>query len=297
MGVIIKATGLSTETALHDSVEHAVRAGSACINAAGIDKRDIGLVLNIGIYRNDNIFEPANAPFIQKGLGINLAYSEKAKTSFSFDILNGACGFMNAVQVAGAVLGSKKVKYALIVSSDVHPSRKKVADFPYRNMGAAALLEWSDDPLKGFQEILSRTSRNGSYGQEAFVDTSLSGAREQMNIRQSDKYFDHLIHFAAKTITDLYDEYRSKHDIRLADLTFLTSQPIRNFGNLVLQAAGMNGNPVSCLHDKYGNSHSSALTMAYHEAKASGQIKQGDQSVFIGAGDGLTVSAGLYIEP
>ena len=63
MGVVIRETGISTDVTLHDSIEHAVRAGSACIDAAGIDRNDIGLVINVGIYRTDNIIEPANASY------------------------------------------------------------------------------------------------------------------------------------------------------------------------------------------------------------------------------------------
>jgi 3-oxoacyl-[acyl-carrier-protein] synthase III len=295
MGVVIKATGISTDVALHDSVEHAVRAGSACIDAAGINRDDIGLVINVGIYRNGNIVEPANASLIQNGLHINPMYV-KGRTSFSFDILNGACGFLNAAQVAGAVMKNRDIKYTLVVSSDVHPSKNKSKDFPYRNIGAAALLELSDDPQQGFQEIIFRTSRNGFGALESIFDYSVPGARGQMQVKRSVSYHEHLVDFTARTVTDVCEKHGAKRDLRSDDIIFVTSQPVKDFGFRVMEKAGMHGRSVGCLYEKYGDPHSSTLTIAYHEGRASGEIEQGDQVVFVGASAGLTASVGLYLE-
>ncbi len=295
MGVVIKATGISTDVSLHDSIEHAVRAGSACIDAAGIDRNDIGLLINVGIYRNDNIVEPANACLIQNALDINPMYV-KGRTSFSFDILNGACGFLNAAQVAGAVMKTRDIKYVMVVSSDVHPSKNKVVDFPYRNIGAATLLEWSDDPQQGFQEIIFRTSRNGSEALESIFDYSIPGARGHLQFERSERYHEHLIDFTARAVADVCEEYRGKHNLLSDDVIFVTSQPVKDFGFRVGEKAGMHGISVECLFEKYGDPHSSALAIGYHEAKASGDIERGDRVVFVGAGAGLTVSVGLYLE-
>ncbi|MBN1288657.1 MAG: hypothetical protein JXA49_03365 [Actinobacteria bacterium] len=295
MGVVIKATGTSTDASLHDSIEHAVRAGSACIKAAGIDRNDIDLTLNIGIYRNNNFCEPASAPLVQSGLDINYSYL-KGRKSFSLDIINGACGFLNAVQVGEAFLKTTDIKSVLVVSSDVHPSGKEVAGFPFRNIGAAALLEWSDDPRRGFQEILFRTSPDSSEEFESIIDLSAPGARGHVHIRQMKEYHNHLVDFTAGTLTFFYTEYGEKHNLQSNETIFLTSQPVKDFGSMVLETAGVNAKSVECLYDKYGDTNSSALTIAYHESVESGDIKTGDRVVFIGAGAGLTSAVGLYLE-
>ncbi len=295
MGVVVKATGISTDASLHDSIEHAARAGSACIEAAGIDRDDIGLVINVGIYRNGNIVEPANASMIQNRLRINPKYL-KGRTSFSFDILNGACGFLNAAQVAGAAMKTRDIKYALVVSSDVHPSKKESADFPYRNIGAAALLELSDEPQQGFQEIVFRTSRNGCETLESICDYSIPGARESLQVKRPAGYHEHLIDFVASTVADVCGEHKAISGFRPGGIVFVTSQPVKDFAFRVMEKAGISGKPAGCLYEKYGDPHSSALTIAYHEGRASGHIRPGDQVVFIGAGAGLTASVGFYLE-
>ncbi len=294
-GVVIKATGISTDVSLHDSVEHAVRAGSACIDAAGIDRNDISLVLNVGIYRNNNIVEPANASLIQNSLDINPMYI-KGRTTFSFDILNGACGFLNAAQVAGAVLRTTDVKYVLIVSSDVHPSKEKVVNFPYRNIGAAALLEWSDDPQRGFQEIIFRTSRNGLEELESIVDLSVPGARRacagqtlRKISRASDRFYrqdaDRCLRGAQGKTQPPIGRYHLRDLAARQGFWF----PGYRDGGHAWKIGGMSVRKVR-------RPHSSALTIAYHEARASGDIEPGDQVVFVGASAGLTVSVGLYLE-
>jgi 3-oxoacyl-[acyl-carrier-protein] synthase-3 len=296
MGTVIKATGLSTDISIHDSIKHAVIAGEECIARASIAKEDIGLLINIGIYRNDNIVEPANAPLIQKALGVNPTYV-KGKTTFSFDIMNGPCGFLNAVQVAGAMLKNGIIKYALIVSSDVHPSKRKHVDFPFRNIGAATLLEWSDDTNKGFQEIVFRTSLDSHKGFESILDLHAYGShgRKNIAINISEDYHENLIAFTAQSIRELYDEHKQHHDINISELILLTSQPVKDFGTKVADKAGLKGKPVECLYEKYGDPHSSSLCIAYHEAIANERLVEGDQVVFLGAGAGLTVAAGLYM--
>ena len=58
--------------------------------------------------------------------------------------MNGACGMLNALQVANAILSTKDGRYALLVSGDAHPSGQEHSDFPIQHASAAILLERSD---------------------------------------------------------------------------------------------------------------------------------------------------------
>ena len=70
MGAIIQATGISTDKTIKSSIEHASLAGNRCIEQSGVSRLDIGLVINVGIYRDQNMFEPGMAALIQKELGV-----------------------------------------------------------------------------------------------------------------------------------------------------------------------------------------------------------------------------------
>ena len=139
MGTIIKATGICTDKSIKSSNQHAIEAGRQCVERAGIDVNNIDLVINVGIYRDQNMLEPAMAAFIQKGVGIKPDYAKDQpyRAAFSLDMMNSACGVINAIQTADAILKSRQIKYALIVSSDAHPSNKELESFPYATVGEA----------------------------------------------------------------------------------------------------------------------------------------------------------------
>ena len=63
MGVIIQAVAVSQDSAVRGSIAHAARAGRDCVSRAGVALQDIGMLINTGVYRDDNLVEPAMAAF------------------------------------------------------------------------------------------------------------------------------------------------------------------------------------------------------------------------------------------
>src|SRR5215207_9227112 len=113
MGTAIRATAVSTDPAVRSSIEHAAAAGRACLDNAGLYADQIDLLINTGVYRDANMAEPAMSALIQKHLGMNLDYVQHPTVTagFSFDLMNGACGVVNAIQVGAAFLESGNAEY------------------------------------------------------------------------------------------------------------------------------------------------------------------------------------------
>ena len=299
MGAIIKETAVSSDENISSSIDHAVNAAQQCILNSGIDKNDIDLIINIGIYRDENISEPAMAPLIQKRLGINTNYS-KGRNTFSFDLINGGCGFLYAARVVDSLFKNNAIRKALIVSSDMHPSQKQVADFPFTHIGAAVLLEKSETYRKGFQEFGFRTAKNDYDGITGYNDIYKCGndGRNRVIIDVSKDYSSRLKKFTVDSLKVFYQKYDAAGLIDVSKLKLLTSVPARGFAKSIvdsISAMKENKNPVICLYDEYGDPHSSALSIAFHTAFKERRIEKDDLVLFIGAGSGLTVAAGLYI--
>ena len=217
--------------------------------------------------------------------------------------MKGANGFLCAVQVAESLFLTGAIKRALIVSSDMHPSQKPVADFPFAHLGAAALLEYSNDKNKGFRKIMSKTADDENfYGVRGYLDWKRCGVegRNHIVIDVQDNYSDKLQDFTIESLREFYysdNENELYRDVNLSDIKFLTSVPVRRFGKSVIESIeGLkeNKNPVICLYEKYGDPHSSATTIAYHDANAYGFLEENDNVLFVSSGSGLSVSAGLY---
>ncbi len=158
MGTAIRATAVSTDPAVRSSIAHASAAAQECLERAGVTPAQVDLLINVGVFRDSNMAEPAMSALIQKEVGMNLDFvrDPSPKAGFSFDLMNGACGALNAVQVAGAFLETGSAEYVLVVSGDAHPSTAGTphpagAEFPYATVGAAMLLERGLGPRHGIR--------------------------------------------------------------------------------------------------------------------------------------------------
>jgi 3-oxoacyl-[acyl-carrier-protein] synthase-3 len=296
MGAVIKSTAICLDQDTHSIVELDARAGEDCIRQSGMDKKKISLIINVGIFRDKNIMEPAMVTLIQQRMGVNLTLEDARYHTFAFDMLNGAGGMLNAAQAVSALLTNGDAQCALILGGDVHPSRSKKEHFPYNAVGAAMLVEGANNPNKGFQSIEMKTSNNDYVGSSAFFDINKSGADsiKTMNFHYEPDYAERLTAFTIETIQELLEHYRRHHSIDQSKIKLVSTHPWKGFSKKVAVSAGLNGHPVECLYEKYGNPHSSALMVAYHDAYHAGKLKKGDNILFLSASAGLNVVAGLY---
>jgi 3-oxoacyl-[acyl-carrier-protein] synthase III len=297
MGTVIKSSSICAN-GTHSAIELAVQAAEKCIEKSGILKNDINLLIYAGVYRDHNIAEPAIAPLIQKKLGLNLDPMQSGAVgtlTFSFDVINGVCGFLSAVTVAEAALKCGSARYALIVSGDAHPSKRFNADFPFSNVGSAILLAYSDDKEKGFKNFMFRTNGDEHLGISSKLNMSEFGTngREYTSINVDKDYHEELHEMAVESIQKFIDEDR----LDISDVDYLvTSQQYSGFGKKISDTIGLNGNSkVVDLHDTYGDPHTSSLPLSFHHICSGGDLKENNRILFVAAGSGLTAACALYV--
>src|SRR6266702_154155 len=148
MGTIVDHPSLTRRSwrARHSALHLAVTAALTSLNAAGCPPSDLDLLINAGLYRDRNLGEPALAALIQQDIGANPEDPHPdAHGTFSFDIANGACGVLTALQVIDGFLRSGAIRCALVVASDADPGRGLSENFPFAAAGGALLCRWSDD--------------------------------------------------------------------------------------------------------------------------------------------------------
>ena len=152
MGTIIDGLHVTHGTwrSRRSALQLAVTAAKGCLAHAGTAPSDLDLLINAGIYRDRNLGEPALAAIIQDDIGANPEDPHTdAHGTFSFDIANGACGVLTALQIADGFLRSHTISRALVVASDADPGRGASERFPFSSAGGALLCKWSnqDDGL------------------------------------------------------------------------------------------------------------------------------------------------------
>lgn len=295
MGAIIRTTAIYSEKNPINSIKSSSKAAEQCIASAGIDKVDIDLIINTGIYREKNIAEPAMATLIQKETGINLdpILNFEGNATFSFDLKNGAGGILYAIQVADAMMRTGKIRNALIVSNDVHPSTRHIPDFPFTQVGSAVLLEQSYNGDKGFTKFMFKTSDTAHADFNSYVDIYQTGheGRNIMTFKKDKDYVNDLLEFTVRTASEFIDKYAGNGS---AVKHIICNKPSKAFGRDLVERLGIPEEQLIRIYDEYGDPHTSSLAVTYHIARHKGLLKQGEKILFIGAGAGLTCACGLY---
>lgn len=87
----------------------AAMAGAKALAQSGTDPADVGVMINTSVSRAH--LEPSTAVAVHDALGL-------APHCLNFDVANACLGFVNAMQIAGTMIDSGQVDYALIVNGE-----------------------------------------------------------------------------------------------------------------------------------------------------------------------------------
>ena len=87
----------------------AAMAGEKAIVASGVDRSRIGLLIDTSVCRAR--LEPSSAVTVHDALGLQT-------TCLNFDLVNACLGFVNAMHLAGVMIDSGQIDYALIVDGE-----------------------------------------------------------------------------------------------------------------------------------------------------------------------------------
>ncbi len=292
MGTVIKSVAISPPSYDLGSIAHASAAAAECMKTASVLPHEIDLILNVGIFRDQNMVEPAMAALIQKELGINLDLVKfpTQKPTFSFDLMNGACGVLNAVQVADALLASHPNQNVLIVSSDAHPSNRKIDGFPYASAGAAFILQKSPRQDQGFGRVQFLNSPQESWGRIASSQIYHKNSQEIISVIDDSDYLPRLQSLMADSIR----RYTSTEDLILDRILLLITQPCPEFAENLAKDLKIARASVLTIPGIDLDLGTSALGFAYHKALQSGALQEYDQVLFAAVGAGMTSACAAY---
>ena len=90
-------------------VDGAAMAAEKAISDSGVDPAAIGLMVNTSISRH--YLEPATAAAIHDAIGL-------PRSCQNFDVTNACLGFVNGIEIAGAMIDAGFVDYALVVNGE-----------------------------------------------------------------------------------------------------------------------------------------------------------------------------------
>jgi 3-oxoacyl-[acyl-carrier-protein] synthase-3 len=278
--IISNATTMATH---NSSIKRSSLAVQECIAKADVETID--LLINTGIYRDDNVVEPAAAALIQKHSGIGLEYRRHASPTLSFDLMNGPCAFLDAVELAAAIFGTTECRSCVVVSGDGHPSRSPRRDpsFPYLGSSAATLLMNSSDG-SGFSSVYRAGSPPDSP--LGYVDLATMGlnGRALMTVREPEAVTREQGQRLAIDVAELCLE---SEDIDPADCVLVASEPRSGFAKTVAAAVQID---QVVTPSTPGNPHTAALPFAYQALLEAEPARTEGHALFLAA-DGYFAAA------
>jgi 3-oxoacyl-[acyl-carrier-protein] synthase III len=293
MGTIIDHASVTHATwrSRHSALRIAVAAARACLAAAGCRAKDLGLLINAGIYRDRNLGEPALAAMIQEDVGANPEDPHPgAHGTFSYDVANGLCGPLTALQIVDGFLRAGAIDRALVVASDADPGHHLTEEhFPFAAVGGALVCHWTDDDF-GFGPF---SWANAPDGGESFRATvTYHDGRNRLRIEACDTVDDVAAALAAKVTQECLD--RASTNVDAVDLVI--AAPARtSFTDPLASHLGIPSERVAVARDD--RIHTAALIGAFHDAHAAGGLQPGHTVLFVAAGAGVTAGAALYRVP
>ena len=280
-----------------NSIRLSARAASQCLADARIDPRDIGLLVNTGIYRYKNTGEPAIAALIQKTMGNNrtiIKDPDNHKNTFSFDLNNGGCGMLTAIEIVQGSVSSGEIAYGMVVTGDSEPFYRLSKEFTFNSAAAAIILEGSGKS-NGFSMFRSYSypEYSGEFVSSTFFNNEgwHGKGRNILNVMQKESYSDVCVDCAMKSLVNFLNETGKRLDD--IDLIIPSQSPL-GFTDKLKKRVGMNGNFIEI--KKTGNMvfHTAGPLFALKQVWDDHRFKGSKNIIFLTIGSGINVSLALY---
>ncbi len=135
------------------------KAAKLCLAEAGIDPKELELIIFAGMYRDKHIGEPSIASLLQKEIGANPHLFPLDKRTFSFDVNTGGCGILNAIEIMDGFITTGQLSTGMIITGDSEPFKGLSESYNFIPSASALILSKSEGN-EDFKMI-----RNFSYPQ------------------------------------------------------------------------------------------------------------------------------------
>ena len=275
-------------------------AARRCLELAGRQAGDVDLLINAGMYREDSLAEPALAALIQEDIGANRGQPPiGGHGTFSFDLLDGACGVINAIQLESGLLRSGVIRLGAIVTSDVCPELGDGSTAPFAPAGGAMLLRQQPDDT-GFAAFHTQTFPEYEdlftsglvwHARRGPRVLSRAAGRNQMIIDEKPGYQARLADCAEEAARG----FLARLGLSVSDIGLLVPAPASGeFLDSLRVRLGIPGDHVAYPGEDFTAAGTTGPIAALQAGVTSGRLADARDTLLLAAGAGITVAMALY---
>ena len=213
------------------------------------------------------------------------------RTTFAFDLTQGATGFLTACEVARHLLAQAPERRILVVSSELDPNTRTRPDLPLgiEASGAAVVLDASPDPQRGLGSVVIR--RFPARVDAISSDLCFGGPAPH----QASSGREAALPFLLDQLPDVVAELLRIEGIAPADVTALFA-PEASPGVRARIAGCLGIEPRRVIDPPMERVDRFTCSVPYllSRARLEGLVAEGDTGLLLELGSGLQVAAAIY---
>jgi 3-oxoacyl-[acyl-carrier-protein] synthase-3 len=271
----------------------------ACLDGANRRADELALLVSAGLYKNDHMAEPALSSIIQEDIGANPGHPSRRDRhgTFSFDVMNGGCSVMTALQLVDSFVGPGSAGLGMIVAADVDPEPRISRGFHFPPVGGAILLSHSEGG-EGFARFESHTfPEHGKLFESRLLFEPATGGlfgrrgRSVLEVSEDPR-------FAAVCVeraTEVTGAFLGRTALRADEIDLLIASPYPpRFADEVARGVGIAPDRLPELAPEFASAHTAGPIAVLAAATESGRFARARNVLFVTAGAGITIAVALY---
>lgn len=269
----------------------AALAAEKVFESTGIDRGDIGIVINTSVCRD--YIEPSTASIVHGKLGL-------PDTAINFDVGNACLGFLNGMAIVSAMIERGEITHGLVVNgegsrfvveqtiarlkdptSDSKMFREQFATLTLGS-GAAAMIVSRADAVESPHRFLGGLSRADTQHNQLCV-----GQREEMRTDTSGLLRAGL-DLAKETWQEAYTQFAFQDEtVDMYALHQISSVHTEAVSDLL----GIDHDKVPRIFPKFGNTGPASIPMVLAKQAEMNSMSSGDRIIMMGMGSGINAAA------
>ena len=263
----------------------AIAAARAALEAAGVDGRDIGLIV-LATTTPDQTF-PATATIVQDAIGAN--------GGIAFDVAAVCSGFLYALGVADSMLRASMASKALVIGAE---TMTRLLDWDDRTTcvlfgdgAGAVVLEERDVAEDGPGVLTTHLHADGAHNELLYVDGGPSTTQTVGHLRMKGR---EVFRHAVVNLADVLGNVLAQVGLTPADVDWVVPhQANQRILDATAKKLGLPPEKVVVTVDRHANTSAASVPLALDAATRDGRIKPGDLIVLEAMGGGFTWGASL----
>ncbi|MGB8650614.1 MAG: 3-oxoacyl-[acyl-carrier-protein] synthase III C-terminal domain-containing protein [Mycobacteriales bacterium] len=301
MGAVIQAA--ATARPSHWPLTHGARrladaAVASCLQQAGVASDDLDLLVNVGVFRERGLGEPALAALIQEDIGANLEHPPTGgHGTFSFDLDNGACGVLTGAHLVRGFLESGAVHQGVVVASDSGPGPVHADHMPYAEAGGALLLGWAAQTsglvahrAETFPEFEGLAQSHWSWQPAPHRVPHTRDGHNTLVVTERPGYHER----AADCAAEVARRFLGDHDVTAGAVDLLIATHAPGFADALADRLGIRHSRVLHVGEDMSTAYTAAPVAAIETAMRQGRWADAHTVLLVAAGAGISVAVSLY---